>query len=169
MQIARDILTDCTQDYYFFRYSGTVYFLLTGDGFYFEDGSFYTGDSFHVQELQAILVPSSSPSPAVDSFSGQIIGLEAGVAVEDFSGTYTRERDALPPSYYYITCSYDVDHQLQFTRDAVSDMVPLVYSNLEDCPRLVEGVSYHVGFTNYILLGFVGFLLFHSVFRHIKN
>ena len=170
VQLAKDYLQDCTTDYLLFRYSGTVYFLFTGSDFTYEDGVFTTGEDFTVIELQAVLVSSSSPSPATDYISGEIIGVEGGVAIETFDGTITRERDPAPLQYYYITSSYDMHTQIEV--DASSDlfgMQPVVYSNLSVFPRLVEGVSNHVFTSNFILLGFVGYLLFHSIFRHVSN
>jgi len=170
--LARDYLTDCTSDYLLFRYSGTVYFLFTGSDFTYDanDGVFSTGENFHVTELQAVLIPSSTPTPFTDTYSGEVIGLEGGVAIEEINGTITRQREPAPLQYYYITASYDVETQLDIDASPnLSGMQPVVYSNIGSFPRLVEGVSNHVATTNFILLGFVGYLLFHSVFRHVSN
>ena len=170
LDIAQAYLEDCYTDYVFFRYSGSVYFLFTGNDFTYEDGVFTTGDNFHVTELQAVLVPSSPASPRVDTFSGEVIGLEAGVAVESINGTITREPEPKPLEYYYISTSYDMDSILEVDCSAdLAGMQPLVYTNLASFPRLIDGGSNHAFTTNFILLIGCFVLLFQSVFRHVSN
>lgn len=178
VSLARDYLQDFTGDYLLFRYSGSVYFLFTGSDFTYDDGVFTTGDSFKVTELQSVLVPQSPAEPYTDSFtgniSGQIIGVENGVAIESvdglLSGTIERQPEPKPLVYYYITCSYDMDRAITVEcAPDLSEMQPVVYTNLATFPRLIEGVSNHVFTTNFILCIFSACLLFGTVFKHISN
>lgn len=173
VQIARDFLQGYSGDYVFFQYSqagvltADEYILITGTDLSIDDETGYmiTGESFTVFDITALSdVRALTHS---DSFSGSVVGVEGGAVAENFSGSYTRNDSETVKQW--LTQVYFVDHSVSIVNPGVSGADYLIYSSLENCPKLISGVENYAFLQTIILLAAVCFGVVHCVFKHVSN
>ena len=174
VDIARDFLQGYRGDYFFFQYSqynGLVsneYILITGTDFEIDEETGYivTGDNFTVFDITEAITPHTSIES--DSITGQIIGIENGVAIQEFNGSV--QRTVTSTESKWITQVYTVDHSISFDVSASSSGGQmLTYSSFGQNPRLIGGGQ---GYAFYIsLLLSIGFVcgVFNRLFVKVSH
>ena len=173
VQIARDFLQGYSGDYVFFQYSqagvltADEYILITGTDLSIDDETGYltTGESFTVFDITAlsdVRVLTHS-----DSFSGSVVGVEGGAVVENFSGSYTRNDSETVKQW--LTQVYTVDHSVSIVNPGVSGADYLIYSSMENYPKLILGVENYAFLQTIIILAVVCFGVVHGIFKHVSN
>lgn len=174
VDIARDFLAGYTGDYFFFQLSqydglvSTEYILITGTDFEIDDETGYivTGDDFTVFDITEAITPHSQ----VETYpiTGQIIGIENGVAIQDFDGSM--QRTVHTTESKWITQVYTVDHSVSFDVSASSSGGQmLTYSSFGQNPRLISGGESYAFYLSLLLT--VSFVcgVFNRIFAKVSH
>lgn len=168
VQLARDLVAGYSGDYLFFQYDEDEFTLILSDSIQTVDvlGNVgYHCDAFEAYSIHVTEHVQTAYRSNTGSLSGSIVGVEGGVAVEEFSGSFSGSyevQEVSPSTYALYHDSFE--HELDVSNSAHA----VIYSSFDGTPSLVDGAQKYGFMVSALMCGCIVFYFINSLLKRVR-
>lgn len=164
VQLARDLVAGYSGDYLFFQLDEDEYTLILSDSLTVTESG-YSCDSCEWYDIHVTEHVQTAYRSNTGSLSGSIVGVEGGVAVEEFSGSFSGSyevQEVRPSTYALHHASHDSYLGVNNRDHAV------IYSSFDGTPSLVDGAQKYGFMVSALMCACIAFYFINSLFKRVR-